>query len=432
MNQLKFSHYNIAVEKSENGMVRISNGLNRSIIDLSKEDYELLKNNPDALLEKPGCDQAIKTLIELGVIVPAVEDEIEKGQKWFKKINTERSHFRTTILPTYMCNLACPYCVEEGVKEPNFMDTLNAASVSQWMERIIEQDNCSDLTMTFYGGEPLLNLPAVLMISRYMQKVAEKRNMRISNGMITNGVKLTKDVARQLKEVGLTKVKITLDGYKDVHDKYRKTMGNRGSFDTIMENIHNTLGMFDLRIGANYDEGNFESIKELLLYLKSEGYQEYISEVSLKPIMSTLGQKYGADTACTACAMSEQDIHKIADINEFAARLGFKVYDRSQVGPCPAITYHNYIVDPDGYIYKCPGFVGHKEHAIGTIWSGIADVKDAFRNLELDDKCKTCSHLPTCAGGCRYGAYVKNGDTDQLLCEKEYLETAGPRFINMQ
>ncbi len=433
MKKLNFSHYNVTVTKNEKeDKVRIYNGLNRSTIDVSKDDYDLLKNNPDALLQRPDCEEAVKTLIAQGIIVPSEKDEIQEGQEWFKKINTDRSHFRMTILPTYMCNLACPYCVEEGVKTNNFMDTMNAAYVSQWAHRIIEQDDCSALSMTFYGGEPLLNVPALTMISRYLQDLAAKREMKFSNGIITNGVKLTKDVAEQLVDVGIKMVKITLDGYKDVHDKYRKTMGNRGTFDTIMKNIHDTLGMFDLRIGCNYDIGNYDSVKELLLYLKSEGLHQHIAQVSIKPIMSTLGQKYGADSACTACAMSEQEVQNIADINEFAANLGFQVKDRSSVGPCPAITYHNYVIDPDGMIYKCPAFVGHKEHAIGTVWSGVADVKDAFRNLELDDMCKSCSHLPSCAGGCRYGAFVRNGDTDKILCEQEYLETAGPRFIAMQ
>ena len=97
--------------------------------------------------------------------------------------------------------------------------------------------------LTFFGGEPLLNLP--VDVRHGGARVARERRRaacELDINIITNGLLLTPEVVDRLKPFGLNGVKITLDGDHDTHNRMRPLRGGQGTFDRIIENIRRVAG----------------------------------------------------------------------------------------------------------------------------------------------------------------------------------------------
>ncbi|MCP2620190.1 radical SAM protein [Candidatus Aminicenantes bacterium AC-334-K16] len=157
------------------------------------------------------------------------EDEI------IRMLNTSLKQL--TLETTQQCNLRCFYCVYSG-KFPlershtsKFMDLKIAKhAIDYYLAHSQENDRP---TITFYGGEPLLNFPLIEECVKYAQKNSKKK---IYFGITTNGTLLNEKMIKFLidNDIGLT---ISLDGPKEIHDRYRRTIFGNGTFDLILSNI---------------------------------------------------------------------------------------------------------------------------------------------------------------------------------------------------
>src|SRR4029079_14770133 len=112
-----------------------------------------------------------------------------------------------------------------------------AHSVIAWMEREIDRISPEKLVLTFFGGEPLLNLPVMYEVAERMWAITQARGTPMHVNIITNGLLLTPDVVDRMLPRGLNGVKITLDGDREMHNKMRPLRGGQGTFDRIIENI---------------------------------------------------------------------------------------------------------------------------------------------------------------------------------------------------
>ncbi len=125
------------------------------------------------------------------------------------------------ICITSSCPLRCDYCFEkkDECKDLDFDEFLP----------YLEQGNYLDFIV--FGGEPLLKIDDVLKI----HKKAEEKGKTVSRSMISNGALLHKHIEMIKKEDFI--VQISIDGYKEIHDKHRKFADGSGSFDIILKNI---------------------------------------------------------------------------------------------------------------------------------------------------------------------------------------------------
>ncbi len=91
--------------------------------------------------------------------------------------------------------------------------------------------------LTFFGGEPLLNLPVLYYLPSACGTRRQARGVRMMVNIITNGLLLTPAVVDRLVPFGLNGVKVTLDGDHDTHNRMRPLRGGQGTFDRIIENM---------------------------------------------------------------------------------------------------------------------------------------------------------------------------------------------------
>ncbi len=135
------------------------------------------------------------------------------------------------------CNLRCHYCINSGNyryfrrysrKKMNLVIAKKAADYF-----IQKSNNQSLLGISFYGGEPLLNFDLILNTVNYINGRTNKSKIYSVN---TNGTLLNNDIIKFFVENNFV-ITFSLDGPKCINDRYRKYIDNRGTFDTITNNL---------------------------------------------------------------------------------------------------------------------------------------------------------------------------------------------------
>ena len=124
---------------------------------------------------------------------------------------------------TRRCNLKCVHCYAHATGEAA-KDELSTEEGKVLLDDLA-QFGCP--VVLFSGGEPLVRQDLVELAD-----YAVKLGMRAV--ISTNGTLITRAVAQDLKDVGLSYVGISLDGMREVNDRFR---GVRGSFNRAMAGI---------------------------------------------------------------------------------------------------------------------------------------------------------------------------------------------------
>lgn len=126
---------------------------------------------------------------------------------------------------TRRCNLRCIHCYAQA-DSVGARDELSTAEGKKLIDDL-SQFGCP--VLLFSGGEPLTR-PDLPDLAAY----AVEKGMRAV--LSTNGTLISKDIARELKKIGLSYVGISLDGMEAVNDRFR---GVQGAFAAAMEGIRN-------------------------------------------------------------------------------------------------------------------------------------------------------------------------------------------------
>jgi uncharacterized protein len=384
-----------------------------------------LKNILDELPTPPQKEEAREALLQLekmGLVIDNGADEKQILEEWFEALKGDRSELKATILTTYDCNFACPYCVEEGVKAPVSMDRQTALQTVEYLRKQLETHSPEKLFVTFYGGEPLMNMAALRLLARQIGDLARKKGVPFVFGMTTNGSLLTRRVVKELAGYGLKGAKITLDGTREFHDRTRPFKTGKGSFDVILKNILDVIDLIDIDVGGNFNQANLGSFISLLDHLKSLGLAGRLHRVSFKPISpNTYSQPEGSSCSDLGCVFSDPTIMKgIIDLRRATLERGFRADPGLGINICSMVMNNlSMVIDPLGRIYRCPAFVGREGFVVGDIdHPGEED----FTSLDLWKRCIECPYVPLCGDGCIYAAYLRFGDVSRLNCQREFME----------
>jgi Fe-coproporphyrin III synthase len=155
---------------------------------------------------------------------------------------------------TRRCNLKCVHCYAHA-KDKAFDNEL---STDQGKRLIDDLSEYGSPVLLFSGGEPLMRKD-LLTLAAY----AVEKGMRAV--ISTNGTLISPDKARQLKDIGLSYVGISIDGMEAVNDRFR---GMKGAFKAALAGIENCQAAgikVGLRFTINkYNVGEIPQIFRLL------------------------------------------------------------------------------------------------------------------------------------------------------------------------
>ena len=399
--------------------------------------------------------EALSLLSDQGFLVDDRDADRRALDQFFSDIRSDTTELRVTVLTTLQCNFACDYCFQGDHDDYNKtaakMSLETAGRVALWIERELDRLHPETFVLTFFGGEPLLNLPVMYELAERAWEASLQRGTNLYINVITNGLLLTPEVVDRLKPFGLNGIKITLDGDRDTHNRMRPLRGGQGTFDRIVENIRRVAGRCDISIGGNFDESSVDSYPALLDFLQEQGFAGSIKKVAFKPIvraeapaakgilplipvgangkplngtcMTSAGS--GGGSICDTCHFVDE---KMSFLREETKAHGFKTIDGVHMGPCEIHKAHAHTIGPEGSLYACPGFTGEPSLSTGHI-DGRRDTprENAHRRFEALGawkQCGDCAFIPVCAGGCSVASHTELGDMNTPTCHKPSFESA--------
>ena len=145
-----------------------------------------------------------------------------------------------TIEMTQQCNLRCTYCCYSGLYHDRRAHNEKEISweILEETIRFIDKthDKQSEFTVCFYGGEALLAKEKMRWI---VDNLYKKYGNQIIFSLSTNGLSLSIDTIDWICSYPQFYVNVSIDGNKELHDSFRKTINGKGSFDIIHKNLEN-------------------------------------------------------------------------------------------------------------------------------------------------------------------------------------------------
>lgn len=341
----------------------------------------------------------------------------------------------------HTCNLNCSYCFASQGKYNGDRAVMSFEVGKRALDFLIENSGSRhNLEVDFFGGEPLMNFDVVKRLVAYARSVEKEKNKNFRFTLTTNGVLVDDDVI-DFANRECSNVVLSLDGRKEVHDRFRVDYAGNGSWEKIVPKFQKFVAS---RGGKNYYmRGTFthanpdflEDIKTML----DLGF----TELSMEPVVCAEDDP---------SALTPEDIVLVKKQYEELAEL---MLERDREGR--PFTFYHYMIDleggpciykrisgcgsgteymavtPWGDLYPCHQFVGDDTFCLGNIWDGVKNtaIQDDFAscNVYAREECRDCWARLYCAGGCAANAYHATGSVRGVYkpgCElfKKRLECA--------
>lgn len=422
---MKLSQFTIVQEDyPQKGHHLVYNTLSRALLEIDNQCLSMLYSLEEREPQK-SAKQVLSKLKEMGIVVETELDEAESYHQKFSFNRKNANQLNTTILTTLSCPMRCIYCYQKHIKNGGDMSQSIMEKTTSWLKDKILELKCKRSSITFYGGEPLMNFTPIEYIGNRMSEYCLSVGISLYLSMVTSGVLLTQKIAEKLKRIGLKYLQITLDGDRDAHDKRRFFKDGSGTFDKILENLRYLIEYFFITITCNVDKTNTEAAYRLVDILYSQGLTGKIKRLVFGPVSAPFELAQSQHIACPE--MSGEDLTKLT---LYAAKRGFASDLRPRHKICGMLLPSSFVIDPNGILYTCPAFLGKEEYQVGNINSqSLEGIYTTLSNFDLPEECLGCAYVPICAGGCRFNALLEHGDIKAIICQKEKFSSSLPLLI---
>ena len=295
---------------------------------------------------------------------------------------------------TYKCNFRCAHCgTAAGLAKE---DELKTDEIMKAIDSLGEL-GCKIFSVT--GGEPLLREDIFDVL-----KYAKGKGMAI--GIVTNGY-VTEEYLPQLKDVKLDSVLVSIDGYRENHEKIR---GTKDSYQRCLR----SLDIYrDLKVRVR-------GVSSIMLDENVDDMPKIIDDVWKRGITNQRVQPLVPEGRARGTKNNPESVKKVLRIIHNAREQGINI-DMSEgfgyLGEIDERTrsfdffcgcgWSTFTIMHNGNVMGCPA-LDYPELSEGNIrekdlkriwWSGF----DKFRKdlySDLPQKCKECEYIKTCRGGC--------------------------------
>ena len=321
----------------------------------------------------------------------------------------------------HTCNLNCSYCFASQGRYQGDRALMSFEVGKRAMDFLIENSGTRrNLEVDFFGGEPLMNFDMVKKLVAYCREQEKIHNKNFRFTMTTNGMLIDDDVIDFCNKE-CHNVVLSLDGRKEVHDRFRKDYAGHGSYDAIVPKFQEFVkkrGDKNYYMRGTYTHYNTDFTNDIF-HMADLGF----TELSMEPVVTK---------PTDPSALTAEDLPILKEQYEILAKEMIK-RDREGRG----FTFYHYMIDltggpciykrisgcgsgteymavtPWGDLYPCHQFVGDPKYLMGDIWKGVTNtaVRDEFKhcNAYARPECKDCWAKLYCSGGCAANAYHATG-----------------------
>lgn len=311
---------------------------------------------------------------------------------------------------TMACNLRCHHCASAaGLARSNELTTPEALRICDQFPALLVQE--VDLT----GGEPLLRKDWAVI-------AAHLKNLGISTNILTNGLNLKLETVRQMKDVGISNVGISLDGLERTHNNIR---GRQDSYEHVLRSIDMIQKQdIEVIVITTVNDLNIRELPAMLNMLESMSVRNWRLQ-PLIPIgrvldyqelkMSSLGILQLGDFIRAWAAQEDKRCTQIICSDGLEYIEGTEDPERPWRG-CPAgwITCG---ITSDGKVKGCLSLPDEliegdlRQQDLWSIWfdpAAFAYTRQ-FSPDRMGSNCKGCDKALECRGGCSSNTYAATG-----------------------
>ena len=321
----------------------------------------------------------------------------------------------------HTCNLNCSYCFASQGKYHGDRALMSFEVGRRALDFLVERSGKRvNLEVDFFGGEPLMNWQVVKDLVAYARRIEAEKHKRFRFTLTTNGV-LVDDEVIDFANKEMHNVVMSIDGRREVHDRFRVDYAGNGSWDKIVpkfQKFAKARGDRDYYVRGTYTHYNTDFTEDLFT-LADLGF----TQLSMEPVVCAPDDP---------CALTEEDLPKLFEQYEILAR---EMLKREKEGR--PLTFYHYMIDlkhgpciykrisgcgsgteylavtPWGDLYPCHQFVGDEKYLMGNIWDGVTntELRDQFKccNVYARPDCADCWARLYCSGGCAANAYHATG-----------------------
>ena len=322
----------------------------------------------------------------------------------------------------HTCNLNCSYCFASQGKYSGERAIMSEEVGKRALDFLIENSGTRhNLEVDFFGGEPLMNLDVVKNLVAYAREREKECGKNFRFTLTTNGVLIDDDVI-DFANREMSNVVLSLDGRKEIHDRFRVDYAGKGSFDKIVPKFQKLVearGGKDYYMRGTFTHANPDFVNDIRTMLDL-GF----NELSMEPVVCAPDDP---------SALTDEDLQVVMAQYEELASL---MLERRRAGK--PFTFYHYMIDlsggpcifkrvsgcgsgteymavtPWGDLYPCHQFVGDEKFKLGDIYNGVTNtaLQGEFKkcNVYARPECKDCWAKLYCSGGCAANAYHATGE----------------------
>ena len=361
---LKKSKFNYSIIDQEGNLI-IYNFLRGipSLTKVAKKDIDkfsqlVLKNTGISNASSNGYTKAISSLIESGLLIDEKTDEnVLLDAKCYNAIYDNK--LQLIILPTGQCNFKCVYCLEsEQSFARNAMNLDSQNAILQFLQKQISEYN--GLQVAWFGGEPMLEPETIKYLSENFIRICKSRFIPYSAHITTNGFNLNADMFDMLYKLKVYTYMITVDGFKNQHDKQRITHSGKGTYDRILNNLLRIKNSKQYKfariiIRVNITKNNIDSIDDFINYMHTSFSDDHRFEFLFVPaedfskIILAYEPVWAIGTGKTATPAQAQEIHAFIR-SAVEAKYGKEIAENCSIlygGSCKPSNAKELFANPD-------------------------------------------------------------------------------------
>ena len=315
---------------------------------------------------------------------------------------------------TENCNLRCEYCFVKEMRV-NSIPLETARAAINFL--VFYSGQKKDLNITFFGGEPLLEIEKVIDLIDYCDTIeAEIKSKKFHHAMTTNGTLLNEDILRRIQ--GRLNLLLSIDGDEETHDKYRKNINGKGSFQSVISKL-GLIKKYQPWLGTRMTilPDTVHKLFHNVKFLYNQGINQFI-----------LGVASDSEWNQEALDIYERELLRIGQYYlemkangehirmEFFEKSESDLQGKESMWGCRA-GRQTISVNTKGDIYPCSKFLGYEEYdcpeiRMGNIFEGITNIDFRKKMTEMTTdsyvQCMGCTEIDACFGGCPAISYYEN------------------------
>ncbi len=321
----------------------------------------------------------------------------------------------------HTCNLNCSYCFASQGKYHGERAVMSFEVGKRALDFLVENSGKRrNLEVDFFGGEPLMNFTVVKRLVEYARSIEKEKGKNFRFTLTTNGMLVDDDVI-EFSNREMSNVVLSLDGRKEIHDRFRVDYQGRGSWEQIVPKFQKFVKARDDKnyyMRGTFTHANPDFLEDIKTMLDL-GF----TELSMEPVVCASDDP---------SALTEEDKEIVMKQYEDLASLMLEKHREGK-----PFTFYHYMIDlkggpciykrvsgcgsgteymavtPWGDLYPCHQFVGEEKYRLGSVYEGVTntEIQDEFMscNVYTRPECADCWAKLYCSGGCAANAYHATG-----------------------